>query len=190
MSEQDPFQGRAGNEGAAREGGTGQGSPGEGSTGQGGAGEGGAGQGGEVVGAENVAREPSSGASIDMVAAALRRDSADLELYAKVLTGSLADALPAGSVTSERKRSVGDRLAGREGRVERLEVTLDDRRLILTLAHGRPQGEVATVVRGVVLSRTPVELDAWAAELATALARRAEADARARAALERLVLGD
>ncbi|WP_329372500.1 hypothetical protein OG896_37210 [Streptomyces sp. NBC_00669] len=168
MSEQDPFQGRAGNEGGTGEGGTG------------GTGEGGTRDGGE----------PASGASIDMVAAALRRDSADLEIYAKVLTGSLADALPAGSVTSERKRTMSDRIAGREGRVERLEVALDDRRLILTLAHGRPQGEVATVVRGVVLSRTPVALDAWAAELAAALAQRAEADARARAALERLVLGD
>jgi hypothetical protein len=133
--------------------------------------------------------DPASSTSIDMLAAALRRDSADLEVYARVLTESLADALPAGSVTSEHKRSVSDRLAGREGRVERIEVSLDDRRLILALAHGRPQGEVATVVRGVVLSRTPVPLDAWVAELATALARRARSDARARAALEKLVLG-
>ncbi|BBA95645.1 hypothetical protein RVR_584 [Actinacidiphila reveromycinica] len=132
---------------------------------------------------------PGSGASIDMLAAALRRDAADLELYAKVLTESLADALPAGSVTAERRRGVGDRLAGRAGRVERLDVALDDRRLSLTLAHGRPQGEVATVVRGVVLSRTPVPLDTWVAELAAALSARARSDARARAALERLVLG-
>ncbi|MFC1414611.1 hypothetical protein ACEZCY_36605 [Streptacidiphilus sp. N1-12] len=129
------------------------------------------------------------GASIDMLAAALRRDSADLEIYVKVLTDSLADALPQGAVAFERKRSVGDRLAGREGRVEKLEVSLDDRRLILTLAHGRPQAEVATVVRGVVLSRKPVGLDVWATELATAVALRAQSDARARAALEKLVLG-
>jgi hypothetical protein len=128
-------------------------------------------------------------ASVEMLAAALRRDSADLEIYVAVLTESLADALPAGSVTFDRKRSVGDRLAGREGKVERLEVSLDDRRLILTLAHGRPQAEVATVVRGVVLSRKPVGLDVWATELATAVAARAQSDARARAALEKLVLG-
>ncbi|MFC1416922.1 hypothetical protein [Streptacidiphilus cavernicola] len=130
-----------------------------------------------------------SGASIDMLAAALRRDSADLEIYVQVLTGSLADALPQGAVTVERKRSVGDRLSGREGKVEKLEVSLDDRRLILTLTHGRPQGEVATVVRGVVLSRQPVGLDVWATELATAVSVRAQSDARARAALEKLVLG-
>jgi hypothetical protein len=131
-----------------------------------------------------------AGASIDVLAAALRRDAADLELYAKVLTGSLADALPPGAVALARRRTVGDRLAGREGRLEKLDVALDDRRLTLTLTQGRPQGEVATVVRGVVLSRTPVALDAWVAELAAALAARARSDARARAALERLVLGD
>ncbi|SEN80727.1 hypothetical protein [Actinacidiphila rubida] len=139
---------------------------------------------------EPSAEQPDPGAVLDQLAAALRRDAADLETYAKVLTVSLADALPADAVAVERRRTVGDRLAGREGRVERLEVTLDDKRLILTVTHGRPQGELATVVRGVVLSRTPVPLDAWAADLAAAVARRAESDARARAALERLVLGD
>ena len=129
------------------------------------------------------------GTSIDMLAAALRQDSADLEIYVKVLTDSLADALPVGSVAFERKRTVSDRLSGREGKVEKLEVSLDDRRLILTLAHGRPQGEVATVVRGVVLSRKPVALDEWVRELATAVALRAQSDARARAALQKLVLG-
>ncbi|SEG53440.1 hypothetical protein SAMN05216223_10661 [Actinacidiphila yanglinensis] len=136
------------------------------------------------------AADPAPDASIDALAAALRRDAADLEIYAKVLTESLADALPPGAVTSERKRSVGDRLAGRAGRLERIEVALDDRRLVLSWAQGRPQGEVVTVVRGVVLSRTPVALDAWAAELAVAVAARARSDARARAALEKLVLGD
>jgi hypothetical protein len=140
--------------------------------------------------ADGGAGEAAAGASFDQLAAALRRDATDLETYAEVLTVALADALPADAVALERKRTVGDRLAGREGRVERLEVTLDDKRLVLTVAHGRPQGELATVVRGVVLSRTPVPLDTWAAELAAAVSRRARSDARARAALERLVLGD
>lgn len=126
--------------------------------------------------------------SVDMLAATLRREAADLELYAQVLTGSLAEALPPGSVTLERRRSLGDRLGGRQGRVERVEVSLDDQRLILSLAHGRPAGEVATVVRGVILSRKPVPLDEWARTLAAAMARRAGSDARARAALEKLVV--
>jgi hypothetical protein len=135
-------------------------------------------------------QEPAPDTSIDMLAAALRRDSADLEIYVKVLTDSLADALPPDSVTFERKRTMSDRLSGRDGTVAKVEVSLDDRRLILTLSQGRPHAEVATVVRGVVLSRKPVPLDEWANELATAVSLRARSDARARAALQKLVLGD
>ncbi|GAA1935470.1 hypothetical protein [Kitasatospora viridis] len=128
--------------------------------------------------------------SIDLIAAALRRDAADLDVYAQVLTGTLAEALPADAVTVERKRSLADRMAGRPGRIERLEVFMDDQRLVLSVANGRPNGEVCRVVRGVVLSRRPVPLDEWARELAAAVTTRARSDARARSALERLVLGD
>lgn len=127
-------------------------------------------------------------ASVDALAAALRRDAADLEVYGQVLGGSLAEALPPGSITLDRRRSVADRLAGREGRVERVEVTLDDQRLTLTLAHGHPMAEIAKVVRGVVLSRTPVPLDEWTRRLAEAMALRSRSDARARDALEKLIL--
>ncbi|MER5544892.1 hypothetical protein ABT072_21110 [Streptomyces sp. NPDC002589] len=128
--------------------------------------------------------------SIDLLTAALRRDAADLEVYAQVLTGTLAEALPPGSVAVERKRGLADRLAGRDGRVERVEVFLGEQRLVLDLAGSRPQGEVCKEVRGVVLSRRPVALDEWTRELAVAVAARAQSDARARAALERLVLGE
>ncbi|MGW2648397.1 hypothetical protein ACWC2T_26535 [Streptomyces sp. NPDC001393] len=127
--------------------------------------------------------------SIDLLTAALRRDAADLEVYAQVLTGTLAEALPPGAVDVERKRGLADRLAGRDGRVERVEVFLGEQRLVLDLAGGHPQGEVCKEVRGVVLSRRPVALDEWVRELALAVAARAQSDARARAALERLVLG-
>ncbi|MET8810167.1 hypothetical protein [Streptomyces sp. NPDC004546] len=128
--------------------------------------------------------------SLDLLTAALRRDAADLEVYAQVLTGTLAEALPPGSVAVERKRSIADRLAGRDGRVERVEVLLGEQRLALDLAGGRPSGEVCKEVRGVVLSRRPVALDEWVRELAVAVAARAQSDARARAALQRLVLGE
>ncbi|GAA1914994.1 hypothetical protein [Streptantibioticus ferralitis] len=127
--------------------------------------------------------------SVDLLAAALRQDAADLEVYAQVLTGTLADALPPGSVAIERKRGMADRLAGREGRVERLDVSLGEQRLVLNLSGGRPTGEVCKEVRGVVLSRRPVALDEWVQALASAIAARAESDARARAALEKLILG-
>ncbi|WNM31430.1 hypothetical protein RKE30_13940 [Streptomyces sp. Li-HN-5-11] len=76
-----------------------------------------------------------------------------------MLTGTLAEALPPGSVAVERKRGMADRLAGRDGRVERVEVFLGEQRLVLGLAGRRPEGEVCKEVRGAVLSRRPVELD-------------------------------
>ncbi|MFJ5677493.1 hypothetical protein [Streptomyces sp. NPDC093097] len=128
-------------------------------------------------------------ASVELLAAALCRDAADLEVYAQVLTGTLADALPPGSVAIERKRGMADRLAGREGKVARLDVSLGEQRLVLDLSGGRPSGEICKEVRGVVLSRRPVALDEWVRELAEAVTARAASDARARAALERLLLG-
>lgn len=128
-------------------------------------------------------------ASLDLLTAALRRDAADLEVYAQVLTSTLSDALPPGSVTVERRRGLADRLAGRDGRVERVEVVLGEQRLVLDVASGHPEGQVCKEVRGVVLSRRPVALDEWVRELAVAVEARARSDARARTALERLVLG-
>ncbi|MFI0220456.1 hypothetical protein [Streptomyces lydicus] len=127
--------------------------------------------------------------SVELLTAALRRDSADLEVYAQVLAEMLANALPRGSVVIERKRGMTDRLAGREGRVTRLDVSLGEQRLVLNFSGGCPSGEVCKEVRGVVLSRRPVALDDWVRELAEAVAARAESDAHARAALERLFLG-
>jgi hypothetical protein len=137
-----------------------------------------------------VPYQPDSAGSVELLAAALRQDAADLELYVRVLTGTLADALPDGSVTVQRKRGMADRLAGREGKVERLEVALGEQRLALVLSGSRVTGEVCKEVRGVVLSRRPAPLDEWVAELAGAIAQRAASDARAKAALERLLMGD
>lgn len=124
----------------------------------------------------------------DMVAAALRQDAADVATYARVLTVSLADALPPGSVTVEYERSLGDRFKGREGHPSRIVVRLGERTLSLTGGH-RPVAEVHHEVRGVVLSRDQVSLDVWVQALARELVAQAEADARAAEALRRLVTG-
>ncbi|NEC93502.1 hypothetical protein G3I71_49035, partial [Streptomyces sp. SID12501] len=70
---------------------------------------------------------------VDASAAALRRDSADLNLYVAVLAAHLADALPPGTVRVERRRSVVERMAGRKGRVTALDVALGERRLLLRM---------------------------------------------------------
>ena len=127
---------------------------------------------------------------VQLIAATLRADRADVATYARVLSGALADALPPGMVEVEHHRSLADRVSGRVGRPVAVVVHAADRELYLReAAHGSVDAQIHQVVRGVVLSRRPVALDEWVRELAVAVVARARSDARARAALERLVLG-
>ncbi len=123
-----------------------------------------------------------------MVAAALRADAADVATYARVLTGTLAEALPPGSVTVEHERSLSDKLRGRDGHPSRIVVRLGERTLFLA-GSGRPVAEIHHEVRGVVLSRDQVTLDVWVQTLARELVVQADANARAAAALRNLVTG-
>jgi len=133
--------------------------------------------------------EPADSPSLDMVTAALRADSSDIAIYAKVLTESLGDALPASCVTVDRDRSMSDRMKGRPGTVSKITVRLGEQVMTLRLTAGAPAAEICREVRGVVLSRQPVEVGQWAAELARALVSHAEQNAETAAALRRLVAG-
>jgi hypothetical protein len=133
--------------------------------------------------------EPGDALSFEMVAAALRSDSADVAVYARVLTDSLGDALPAGVVTVDRPRTMSDRMRGRPGEVTKITVRLGDQVLTLGVQEGRPAAEICREVRGVVLSRRPVQLTEWAAELAKALVTYADQNAQAAQVLRRLVTG-
>jgi hypothetical protein len=125
-----------------------------------------------------------------MVAAALRADSADVAVYARVLTESLGDSLPPGTVSVDRERpSMSDRMHGRTGQVSKITVRLGDRVMTLGVQRGAPVAEICTEVRGVVLSRQPVQVGVWAQELARALVEHAEQNAEAATALRRLVAG-
>ena len=134
--------------------------------------------------------EPAGSPSLDMVTAALRADSADVAIYARVLTESLGDALPPGCVTIDRARSMSDRMHGRPGQVSKITVRLGEQVLTLGVQAGRePAAEVCREVRGVILSRQPVGIQQWADELARALVSHAERNAQAAQALRRLVAG-
>lgn len=125
---------------------------------------------------------------VDALAAALRADAADLDVYARVLTTSLAAALPADMVGIDRDRSLADRIAGRDGKVRGIRIALGDWEL--TLSPGRsgvPVAQARQKVRGVAISSREVSLDEWAQLLATGLAKRARESADARAALRRLL---
>jgi len=131
----------------------------------------------------------AGGPSLDMVTAALRADSADVAIYARVLTESLGQALPPGCVTVDRERSVSDRMRGRPGQVSKITVRLGERVMTLGVERGVPLAEICREVRGVVLSRQQVQPGVWAQELARALVAHAEQNAEAAAALRRLVTG-
>jgi hypothetical protein len=133
--------------------------------------------------------EPDDALSLEMVTAALRMDSADVAIYARVLTKSLSEALPPEFVTVERERSMSDRMRGRPGEVSKVAVRLGDQLMTLAVKDGRPSAEICREVRGVVLSRENVPLQKWAASLASALMVHAESNAQAAEALRRLVTG-
>lgn len=123
---------------------------------------------------------------VELIAAALRRDLADLDLYAHFLQNTLEEALPDGLLEVERRQSVGDRLRGRPGSVMSLSVTLADRRYVLHPHRGAPRAEIIHVVRGLALDHDDVPLDTWITRLAAALNTHAEGNARAAQALARI----
>jgi hypothetical protein len=127
--------------------------------------------------------------SLEMVTAALRADSSDIAIYARVLTESLGDSLPPGCVTVDRSRSMSDRMQNRPGTVTKISVRLGDKTMTLAVHRGAPVAEVCHEVRGIVLSRTTVPIAEWAAELARGLVAHAEQNAAAATALRRMVTG-
>jgi hypothetical protein len=136
-----------------------------------------------------MTEQPADGLSFDMVTAALRADSADVAIYARVLTQSLGNALPPDCVTVERERSMSDRMRGRPGEVSKVTVRLGDQVLALAMRAGGAGAEICREVRGVVLSRQPVGLQEWVDELARALVSHAQHNAHAAEALRKLVAG-
>lgn len=119
--------------------------------------------------------------------AALRTDRSDVESYTRVLTMTLGDALPAGMVEVDYRRSMGDRVSGRQGQAIAVRVHGMERDLELRQDKRGVVAEVRTVVRDVVISRKQVSIDEWLTLLAEELNKLAERDAAARAALARLL---
>jgi hypothetical protein len=136
-----------------------------------------------------VPAEQGGSPSLDMVTAALRADSSDIAIYARVLTESLGDSLPPNCVTVDRDRSVSDRMKGKPGTVTKITVRLGDQIMTLQIKGGAPVAEICREVRDIVISRQPVQVAQWAAELARALVGYADENAATADALRRLVAG-
>ena len=127
--------------------------------------------------------------SLDMLTAALRADSTDVAIYARVLTQSLGEALPSDCVTVDRERSMSDRMRGRPGEISKVAVQIGDQQMTLLVKDGKAVAEICRAVRGVVLSRQSVPIGEWAAALASALVGYAQQNAQAAQALRKLVAG-
>jgi len=127
--------------------------------------------------------------SLDMVTAALRADSTDVTIYARVLAQSLGEALPSDLVSVERDRTMSDRMRGRPGEISKIVAKLGELQMTLAVRNGQPVTEICRAVRGVVLSRQTVPVGEWAAQLANALVQYAGQNAEAAQALRKLVAG-
>jgi hypothetical protein len=124
---------------------------------------------------------------LHLIAAALRSDRADIESYTRVLTLVLGDALPPGMVTVERRRTLADRMNGRDGTPVSLLVTGPQQQLELRQERHGVVGEIRQVVSGVVIKRRTVGLDEWLVALAGVLSGLAQSSAAAREALTNLL---
>ncbi len=125
---------------------------------------------------------------VQLLAAMLRTDRAEVASYARVLSGALAAALPVGMVELGYHRTVGDRLAGWPGRAVRVVVHGENRDLELREGkNSQIEAELHQVVRGVVISRRNIGVDEWLHALAEDITKAAARDTAAREALERLL---
>lgn len=134
--------------------------------------------------------DPDDPGSVEMISAALRADTADVDTLSRVLTSTLGDSLPPGMVNVERKRKVSDRMKGREGSATSITVTSPQ--VQLHLAPGKHRGgpvvaEIHTIVRGVVISRREVSVGEWVYALAQLLNELAAQNSAARQSLSRLL---
>ena len=123
---------------------------------------------------------------VELVAAGLRRDLEDLDMYAQFLQNTLEFALPGGLLEVERRQSLADRLKKRPGTVIELAVTLGDQRYVLHPHRGAPRAQIVHVVRGLELDHEGVTLDVWVHQLAQALMKHAKTHARTAAVLARV----
>ncbi|MGA3215288.1 MAG: hypothetical protein ABSD97_06315 [Acidimicrobiales bacterium] len=143
--------------------------------------------GGSSGGAQPPSELSSQASVVDLVAAALRADTADLDSYHRVLSSTVSDMLPVGMVEVDRERSMKDRMAGREGRATSIRIRLGELTLELVTRHGGLVATASREVRGVVISRQEISIAEWTQLLAQHLAKLAAESADARSALAKLL---
>ena len=119
----------------------------------------------------------------DLAASSLRADASDARALAEALAAKLGEALP----DQTRTRRRGGRLLSRDKRLESVEVQLGEETFVLSLSGEKAETSRAKTVRGVVIKRQELPLDAWLEALSDALGAEAQRSEAARLSLERLL---
>jgi hypothetical protein len=121
--------------------------------------------------------------SFDLAAAGIRADGVELAVGLEVLARKLELALPHATRVTRRAK----RFLSKERIVEAIEVTLGEVRYALRVRGREVDAARAQEVRGIVIKREPLALDAWVQALTADLGEQAQTSASAREALDRLL---
>jgi len=120
--------------------------------------------------------QAANGLNFELLAAALRADTADMPAWMAALAEKLAGALP-GRVVVRRGGLLG------HGPVTGMAADLGAWRFALHLEHGQPVAERTHVVRSIALKTETLPLDGWIDALSAALSDLAATSARDRQAI-------
>jgi hypothetical protein len=124
------------------------------------------------------------GSALDLAAAEVRLDRADMHDLIEALATRLEQALPQMAVV-KRHRVGGFR--SKQSEVERIDVALDEERFELAQSRGGFRCTRHRVVRGITLKREELPVAQWVRELVEEVLRAAALGEQARLALEGLM---
>jgi hypothetical protein len=121
---------------------------------------------------------------LDMLAASLRVDQADLGTFVESLAAKLEEAIPSLTRVGRARQGIMGpkvvRTIAIDAGGERLELSRD--------GHDKVRTRRARLSGGIVLKTEEVDIDSWMASLTAALADEASHNERTRQALSRLLL--
>jgi hypothetical protein len=126
----------------------------------------------------------------DMLAAAIRYDSADIRAYGSVLVKTITDLFPGSMLEVESNQSFKDKLKGLPGVVKSVKIRFDDSILSLDIENSGPRPYVIKEVGKVVISKKEVPMAEWMDNLRSALDIAAKRNAENADALRRLIDGN
>lgn len=133
----------------------------------------------------NLPGVPDGLDSIDIIAAALRFDSADMASFSNALAVRLETLFPGNCRVVRRKI----KRFSKTSEVSLISVTLGDDEFTLDLATGNkvPVATRAKRIKGIVLKREDLDLSTWVTELTSGLAQEAARTGKSREAVAKLL---